>query len=445
MKPEVALIYPYFRTFADIQQLFQPLGIACLGAEIKNLGIPVIQYDCTFEKYDDVIDSVLAQNPSIVGIYTMITLSRNTFKMLTSLREKLPHSLFVSGGPLPTLYPDRFAKEFDIVFRGESDISFPMFCKDYLENPSKERILKTMPLYKYPGIYIFDNGKKVDVIPKHLSQREVRELQIADRSFGRHKEYQEFWKLKTGESPATIMMTKGCPFNCDFCSKPIFGNKLRKRSIPDCINEILYIKSLGYSQLWIADDCFTLDDRFLNNFCLEMMKKKVNMTWSCLSRVDNMRDESAELMRDAGCVKIYLGVESGSNRTLSLMKKHVKVKDVSIIVKRMNKANIKIGAFFIVGYPGETINSIKKTFKFSLSLPFDEISFTVPYPLPGSNLYNKIKGLNSNDDWDFENENRFIFKSQFDESWLKNEIKIVLSEFEKRKISSTLHPQISRR
>ena len=433
MKPEVALIYPYFRTFADIQQLYQPLGIACLGAEIKSLGIPVIQYDCTFEKYDDVINSVLAQNPSIVGIYTMITLSKNTFKIITNLREKLPYSLFISGGPLPTLYPDRFAKEFDIVFRGESDISFPMFCKDYLENPSKERILKTMDLNKYPGIYIVDNKKIVNVTPKHLSQREVRELQIADRSFGKHKEYQEFWKLKTGERPATIMMTKGCPFNCDFCSKPIFGNKLRKRSISNCINEILYIKMLGYSQLWIADDCFTLDDRFLNNFCLEMIEKKVNMTWSCLSRVDNIRDDSVKLMRAAGCVKVYLGVESGSDRTLSLMKKHFKVKDTSIMVKKMNKANIKVGAFFIVGYPGETINSINKTFEFSLSLPFDEISFTMPYPLPGSNLYKRIKGLNSNDDWNFENENKFIFKSQFDESWLKNEIKMVLSEFENRK------------
>jgi len=282
-------------------------------------------------------------------------------------------------------------------------------------------------------IYISDKGRKVDIAPRHLSQREVRELQIADRSFGRHKEYQEFWKLKTGNKPATIMMTKGCPFNCDFCSKPVFGNKLRKRLISDCINEILYIKSLGYSQLWIADDCFTLDGRFLNDFCREMIEKRVDMTWSCLSRVDSLRDESAEMMRNAGCIRIYLGVESGSDRILSLMKKHFKVKDASIMVKRMNKANIKIGAFFIVGYPGETIDSINKTFKLSLSLPFDEISFTVPYPLPGSNLYNKVKGLDSNNDWDFENENKFIFKSQFDESWLKNEIKMVLTEFENRK------------
>lgn len=433
MKPEVALIYPYFRTFADIQQLFQPLGIASLGAEIKNLGIPVIQYDCTFEKYDDIINRILAQNPGIIGIYTMITLSKNTFRMIKSLRKKLPQSLFISGGPLPTLYPDRFAKEFDIVFRGESDISFPMFCKDYLVSPSKERIIENMTLDKYPGIYISGSTRKVDIAPRHLTEREIKSLQIADRSFIKHREYQEFWKSKTGGTPATIMMTKGCPFNCDFCSKPIFGNKLRKRLISDCINEILYIKSLGYDQLWIADDCFTLNDKFVNDFCLEMMEKKINMTWSCLSRVDNISEKLVKLMSAAGCVKIYLGVESGSDRTLSLMKKRFKVKDVSAMVKRMNKANIRIGAFFIVGYPGETLDSINKTFKFSLSLPFDEISFTVPYPLPGSNLYDKVKGLNSDDDWDFENENKFIFKSQFDESWLKNEIKMVLSEFEKRK------------
>lgn len=433
MKSEVALIYPYFRTFAEIQQLFQPLGIASLGAEIKNLGISVIQYDCTFEKYEEVIKSVVANSPGIVGIYTMITLSSNTFKMLSSLREKLPDSLFVSGGPLPTLYPDRFAKEFDVVFRGESDISFPAFCKDYLNNPSKAKILETMDLNKYPGIYILSNGKKVDVKPGHLTERDIGKLQIADRSFARHKKYQEFWKSKTGKCPATIMMTKGCPFSCDFCSKPIFGNNLRKRSISDCFNEILYIKSLGYNQLWIADDCFTLDNKFLKDFCLEMIDKRINMTWTCLSRVDSMRDEYFELMHKAGCLKVYLGIESGSNETLLLMKKHFKVKDAALMVKRMNKANIKTGAFFIVGYPGETIDSINKTLKLSLSLPFDEISFTVPYPLPGSDLYKRISGLNSDDDWDFENENKFIFKSQFDESWLKKEIKIVLSEFRNRK------------
>ena len=98
--------------------------------------------------------------------------------MLTSLREKLPDSLFVSGGPLPTLYPDRFAKEFDVVFRGESDISFPMFCKDYLKNPSKERILKTMDLDKYPGIYILSNGRKVDINPEHLTERELESFRL---------------------------------------------------------------------------------------------------------------------------------------------------------------------------------------------------------------------------------------------------------------------------
>jgi anaerobic magnesium-protoporphyrin IX monomethyl ester cyclase len=435
LKPKVALIYPYFRTFADIQQLFEPLGIASLGAQIKNLGIPVIQYDCTFEKYEDVINSVVEQEPRIVGIYTMITLSRNTFKILSDLREKLPGALFISGGPLPTLYPERFAEEFDIVFRGESDISFPMFCRDYFENPSKEKIFQNMVLDKYPGIFVSRKGKKVDTAPRNLTEAEIKKLPIADRSYADHKKYQKFWNLKTGHSPATIMMTKGCPFDCDFCSKPIFGNKLRTREVTNVINEVLYIKSLGYDQLWIADDCFTLNKDFLKDFCLTMIEKNVEMSWSCLSRVDSISKESIDLMHNAGCIKVYLGVESGSNITLSLMKKNFRVEDVFQITEKMNKANIKIGAFFIVGYPGETIDSINKTFSLSLSLPFDEISFTVPYPLPGSNLYKKVKGLNSQDDWDFENENKFIFKSQFDESWLRSKIKMVLSEFENRKPS----------
>ena len=132
MSKSVALVYPYFLTTAKIHKLFQPLGIASLAAQLQALSIDAVQYDCTFESFDSVIEKIAKQEPSIVGIYCMVTMSENAIRLLRKLREALPTTLFVTGGPLPTIYPERFAKEFDVVFRGEADVAFPFFCKKIL-------------------------------------------------------------------------------------------------------------------------------------------------------------------------------------------------------------------------------------------------------------------------------------------------------------------------
>jgi anaerobic magnesium-protoporphyrin IX monomethyl ester cyclase len=141
------------------------------------------------------------------------------------------------------------------------------------------------------------------------------------------------------------------------------------------------------------------------------------------------------LMRRAGCVKVYLGLESGDNETLGLMKKRATVEDGIRATYNFNDAGIKVGAFFIVGYPGETIESVERTFSLAQSLPLDEISFNVPYPLPGSPLFSRLRGLNSDDDWDIENETKFLFESEFDSEWLKNKIEETMSKFKNKPIA----------
>ena len=127
----VALVYPYFRTRAPTELLFAPLGVAVLAMHLRGLGIDARVFDCTFSTFDQLRQALLEYQPDVVGVHSMITLSRNTFRIARLVRTDLPGCLLVAGGPLPTLYPERFNAQFDVVFRGEADLSFPLFCRDF--------------------------------------------------------------------------------------------------------------------------------------------------------------------------------------------------------------------------------------------------------------------------------------------------------------------------
>ena len=236
------------------------------------------------------------------------------------------------------------------------------------------------------------------------------------------------------------MMTYGCPFFCDFCSKPIFGNEVRFRSLNRVFEEIRDIVSYGYDELWIADDFFTYDVQFLESFCDRLIKEGRPISWSCLSRVDCVDDRIAKVMKSAGCSKVYLGIESGNDDVLKLMNKKINLATVVKGVEIFKNNGIDCVGFFIVGYPGETVETIEETFAFALSLGLDEISFNVPYPLPGSKLYERVSDI-SDDDWIIENETRFLYKSEFDEKWLKRRIQETYETFDRlnksRKASRT--------
>ncbi len=186
--------------------------------------------------------------------------------------------------------------------------------------------------------------------------------------------------------------------------------------------EIHDIQNLGYDYLWIADDSFTLDTEFLRNFCHILIEQRVDIKWSCLSRVRSLDISLVSLMHRAGCDKVFMGIESGNDRTLQLMKKNITTAEVRVAVQLFKQVGIKTAGFFIVGYPSETWASIEDTFRFALELDLDEVSFNVPYPLPGSALFSRITGFDPQNDWTIENETRFLFDSEFDATFLKARI-----------------------
>jgi anaerobic magnesium-protoporphyrin IX monomethyl ester cyclase len=433
MTGSVALVYPYFLTDARSHQLFPPLGIASLAAELQAGGIETRQHDCTFSRFEAVVDAVAAQRPAIVGIHCMATMSKNAFRLLDALRARLPAACFVAGGPLPTVYPGRFARHFDVVFRGEADVAFPAFCASYLRRARRDSLGDVVRADAYPGIYLHDGGRPIGVEPVHLSEEVLDRLPLPDRRGVDLRPYHEFWESKSGCRSATIMLTRGCPYSCDFCSKPIFGNTLRRRRLARVMEEIEQIRALGHDQLWIGDDAFTLDAAYLKAFCAAMAERGRGISWTCLSRVTGVDTELPRLMGQTGCVKVYLGLESGSDATLRLMKKRASVADAEVAVHRFSRAGVKTAGFFLVGYPGETAADLEKTFAFALRLPLDEIAFTVPYPLPGSALFERVALVDPERDWETENEVTLLFSSDVDVAHLRRRIDETLREFSARR------------
>ena len=428
---KVLLVYPYFYTGVIKDQLFTPIGIGILSAVLKQNGIDVMKLDCTFLTVEEAIKKAQQYKPDITGIYIMTTFAKNALGLIERLREVNPESIYTVGGPLPTLYPAKFAEKFDYVFKGEAAKSFPDFCQDYLNASCRIEFMENIKPSKYPGIFSNKMGH-VDSPVMHLSKKEIDECPTPDREGFDHTRYQELCFTYSGKKKTSIMMTYGCPFSCDFCSKPIFGNEVRFRSLDKIFEEIADIISHGYDSLWIADDLFTLDAQFLESFCGRLIEEDLQISWSCLSRVDSVTDKIVKMMKNAGCSKVYLGIESGNDHVLKLMNKKIDTVTIRRGVEMLNRNGIDCAGFFIVGYPGETVETIDETFKFALSLGLDEISFNVPYPLPGSKLYERVSGI-SEDDWTIENETRFLYKSEFNDKWLKRRIQETRETFDELK------------
>src|SRR3989338_1133073 len=187
-----------------------------------------------------------------------------------------------------------------------------------------------------------------------------------------------------------IMVTRGCPYQCEFCSaREIHGSKIRKRTIESILKEIEYLyNEYSIRGINIIDDNFTFDRNFVIEFCETIISFKSKMpdlifaapNGICMKTLDNVM---LNFLKKAGWESITIAPESGNDETLQKMKKGIRVEDVEHHASLIKKHNFKLLGFFIIGYPGETAEDIKKTIGFACRLPFDQITFSPFNPLPG--------------------------------------------------------------
>lgn len=429
----VTLVYPYFRPQRDKSIFrFPPLGLGYIASYLRQNDISTSLIDCTFLSQQQALERVRNSNPEIVGIYSMFSMKHPAMLMAKLLRNNC--EMLVAGGPLPTIRPENFLEDFDVVAVGEGEQTMVELVRAFENRQSLSTV---------NGIVYKKQNKNVD--PEVVSTRsrefieDLDRLPFPARDLFDNQSYKNHYFTKFGYTTTSLITSRGCPFQCDFCSRAVFGNGVRTRSAANVVDEMENVRALGYDRVWFADDCFTLNRKRLLSICDEIIRRGLRMDWECLSRVDTIDMETASKMNQAGCIRVFFGIESGNDAILALMKKKATADEARKAVLTTKSAGIQVGAFFIVGYPSETDKTVLDTLRFVSSLPLDYLSFTMPYPIPGTPLYDRVKDNIEFDDWNEPRhrtltEHKLIYRSNFSETKLKLAILKGSAQFRLRKI-----------
>jgi len=418
MATKVALVYPYFHPAYDNSIFrFPPLGLGYLAAALRKKGFEVELVDCTFMQFKDAVEKVKRAKPRIVGFYSMFSMKKTTLELATAIRTACGGNcgLLVVGGPLPSWSPESFLGAFDVVAIGEGEETIVELAECFSSGNSFSGVC---------GLVFKTSDRVVRTEPRRFI-RDLDALAFPARDLFDNESYKRYYLERFGYSISSMITSRGCPFSCDFCSRPIFGMDMRSRSVQNIVGEVKEIKELGYDRVWFADDCFTLNRRHLLDSCNELVRLRVDAQWECLSRVDTMDRQVAENMRRAGCKRVFFGIESGNDSVLGLMNKQITTAQAKKAVQAAKAAGLKVGAFFIVGYPGESDKTVLDTVRFASGLPLDYLSFTLPYPIPGTPLYERVKDkVVAVEDWEEPRNYRLIrhkllYASGFSEGKLK--------------------------
>ena len=243
-----------------------------------------------------------------------------------------------------------------------------------------------------PGAVVSAAGGGAAAGPPRPFAGDLDALPFPARDLLPNAAYIRHGRRRDGYAVTTVMSSRGCPYACEFCSNVVFGASYRERSPANVIDEVEEALALGYDRIAFADDVFTMRPERVAAVCDEIERRGLRFDWECLARVDGVDRATAVRMRRAGCRTVFFGIESGSDDVLRMMRKGITAAQARDAVWAAHDAGLEAGAFFILCYPGETDDTVLQTLRFAGSLPLDYLGLSMPYPLPGTPLRERMEG-----------------------------------------------------
>jgi anaerobic magnesium-protoporphyrin IX monomethyl ester cyclase len=227
--------------------------------------------------------------------------------------------------------------------------------------------------------------------------------------------YRAAWRQAHGYYSVNLVTTRGCPFHCNWCAKPIWGQLYAMRSPSNVAEEMALVKrQLAPDHLWFADDIFGLQPRWVSDFAREIEARDAKIPFMIQSRVDLMTAKAVAGLARAGCVEVWLGVESGSQKILDAMDKGTRRDQIPVVRERLQQAGIRACFFLQLGYPGETFADIDETVRLVRETLPDDIGVSVSYPLPGTRFHAMVAAsLGAKDHWDDSADLAMMFQGTY--------------------------------
>jgi len=374
------------------------LGLATVAAGPKRLGHEVRVLDFCYEDLDldSIMDTVKAWKPDFVGLTGTTPLFPQVCAIARQVKRYSKSIVTIGGGSHCSALPEQSLEqaELDYVCYGEGDFSLAeiMDGRDASEARGIVRWANGLPTRTSPRPWIGD----LDDLP-------YPSWELFD--FDQYKRYVPRLARRR-KTTGFFETTRGCTFSCNYCaSKNTAGRTLRKKSVRRVIDEVRYMREVGFQEVFVVDDIFTADVARVKEICEGILSAGIDIAWSCASglRVDNGDQEMFDLMKRAGCYKVAFGIESGDNRTLQENGRGGKASSQATqnAVAMCHKAGIDVYGFFMVGLLHDTEEAMTQTIELGRSLPVNVLKVSICVPFPGTSMYSELKekGLIYDFDW----------------------------------------------
>ena len=380
---DVSERYGSFAMAGSTEPSFALVSLAAV-ARAAGADVRIVEASSLGLTVEKTLDKVVASSPDVVGITATTVGIAAAGRLAGLIKSAEKAAIVVVGGCHATAMPEETLKEFsgfDLVVAGEGE-------RTLLEILEHVAGAKNVPR-GIPGTVERD-GSGLKINPRRALIENLDELPLPA------------WSLLPGfprafrPSPArvrrwpcaSVVLSRGCPNQCTFCDRSVFGNRCRAHSAEYAVRLFLDLRrNYGVREILVEDDTFLILAERIREFCERLIAEKVDISWSCLGRADRVDRDLLVLMKAAGCWHISYGIESGDPAILKSVRKNLDLEQIRQAVRWSREAGLRTKGFFILGFPGETHASLKTTREFALSIPLDDVTVMQMTPFPGSELY----------------------------------------------------------
>ena len=426
---KVLFTHSYFLHF-DRKQLLQakpypPLATLVAASYARTFNYTVSFFDVSFQtEAKSIQEALLIHQPDVLVIYDdgfnyltkmCLTNMREAAFEMTRIAVESNVKVIISSSDSTDHYEDYLNKGASAVLLGEAEDTLIELLQAIKNKESFSSIL---------GIaytQIKDDNSIVLINPKRPVKTNLDDLPFAAWDLLNIAPYKKAW-AKHGYFSLNMATTRGCPFKCNWCAKPIYGNRYNSRSPQKVAEELLLMKKLfAFDHIWFCDDIFGLKPGWVKQFTSELEKVNLKLKFKIQSRADLLlEDDTVSNLAKSGCTEIWIGAESGSQKVLDAMDKGTKVEQIYAATAQMKKHGIHPCFFLQLGYQGEQKEDIDLTVKMLFDLMPYDIGVSVSYPLPGTVFYERVKDqLKEKKNWTDSDDLSLMYQSTFSPQYYK--------------------------
>lgn len=408
--------YPLDQKQWEKKQPYPPLGTITAAAYMRSLGHEVHLFDTNLIASPALLEQRLkTEQPDVLVIYDdgfnyltkmCLTNMRHAAFEMIKMAKQAGIPVFVSSSDSTDQYALYLDQGADVVILGEAEETL----KELIEHQEQQQ-----PYDVIKGV-VFKQQDQFTNTGRRAVMKQLDNLPMAAWDLVDIPAYRKIWLEGNGYFSLNLATTRGCPFKCNWCAKPIYGNRYNSRSPKQVVDEIQFlIETYRPTHFWMCDDIFGLKPGWVQEFNQLIQEKQLQFKYTIQSRVDLLlKEDTIDALARSGVHEIWVGAESGSQKILDAMDKGTQLEQIYEATRLLKSKGVRIAFFLQFGYPGETKADIQKTVDMVLELMPDNIGVSVSYPLPGTPFYDRVKselGLKAN--WEDSDDLDLMFKNSF--------------------------------